>query len=621
MGLNVNNHLIAPQQYAHKRAPQDKNHQRELAFGDLGSVATNVIKTIDTNDLLNYSLLDFASMIGPRSYIDAKRNPYAGVETFLRESFGAVSMCIIPGFVAMGLAGLAGKFNNPTGVKTTLHARPAVVDYLHKDVWTNLDKNNDINGKVNEYVKKCFDGLHVSVGTKADGGSKVVKFLDHAVDASGKNFNGHENKEFGQILTSLQELILHPHVDKEKAEKIAVQLADAVGERSGFSIKLGEKESIATSADHFVRDIVDIGRHILTKYDEKGMSASVKEKLQNNKVDIDKALGKAVETFKGASKFKTVATFAIIGSLCFSFQFINRAITKARTGKSGFVGYSDFGNDDKNSKNKTVKTDNKTAVNTQNSQKPKLAFKGWIDPTITGPYADVGFFRGIYPLTITGRLFAARDPNEFRETLTRDVLGYLNWLVLGSVAAKLMGGYLSKGMLVKGETSEGGNILDKVGKFFKSGLMSHNDISAYVENVKRTGKLTEKAKTMLRPETFDKVAGDSAALSKELLKKLNFNKNISWITGFVWSTAMLGIVLPKYNAYVTEKKRKAQLAAQQNGNVDKLQVSSKNIQVKNEQKTENKPQIIATQNTPQAKAPQMEQTLKDLLNRKKAYAG
>jgi hypothetical protein len=560
MSLIVSKNLIVPEKYTKRQGPQER--QNQTGFGGLGDVATSVIKTVDTNDLINYVLLDTVSMIGPRTIIDGSRNPYAGMETLARESFGAVSMCIMPGFVAMGLASLAGKFNNPTGVKTNLFARNNVVDHLYENSWEKA-KSVGKDQRLDDYIKNALKDLHVDVGNKA---TKMdnVNFLENAIGADGKKLAP------DAIITKMKELITHATPEKTGISTVAKELADAVGESSSFSLKSSAGKNIGTSAEHFVRDVVTLGREVFHKYDLDNMSGELKTKLDKSGIPAKKAMERAIARLKAVSTFKTVATFGLISGLCFSFQFINRAITKAKTGKEGFVGYSDFGADGKKAETqdksiKTNKTENKASASSkQDGKKQQLSFKGgWIDPAITGPYAGAGFFRGVYPLTIMGRLAAARDGNEFRETLVRDVLGYTNWLILGGVTAKLVGDALSGGMLIKGNKAEG--FLDKAGAFFKSEIMSHNDISAYVENLKRQGAdpLIKQAKKILKPEFIEKNIKDTKKIGEALLQSLNHRKEVSWVTGFVWSTAMLGIIVPKYNAYVTEKKRKAQLAEQQ----------------------------------------------------------
>ena len=39
--------------------------------------------------------------------------------------------------------------------------------------------------------------------------------------------------------------------------------------------------------------------------------------------------------------------------------------------------------------------------------------------------------KAVYAFTIASRLMAARDKNELRESLTKDFIGFVNWLILG----------------------------------------------------------------------------------------------------------------------------------------------------------------------------------------------
>ena len=54
--------------------------------GPLDSVITTTLRTFDKNPMVNAVGIDLVAMVGPRTFIDAKkRNKYAGAETFIRE--------------------------------------------------------------------------------------------------------------------------------------------------------------------------------------------------------------------------------------------------------------------------------------------------------------------------------------------------------------------------------------------------------------------------------------------------------------------------------------------------------------------------------------------------------
>ena len=117
-----------------------------------------------------------------------------------------------------------------------------------------------------------------------------------------------------------------------------------------------------------------------------------------------------------------------------------------------------------------------------------------------------------------GRIFASKDSTELRETNTRDYLGFLNWLVLG--------GFVAKGV---------GQILDpKQTNLF---------------NITKEGKgLTHWLKDVSLKSQKEIIA--QGGNIKSNLRKLN----IAQISGIAYSALMLGVLLPKFNIWMTKKK-------------------------------------------------------------------
>ena len=50
-------------------------------------------------EIINVSIIDLATAILPRTWVDAKTNGFAAAETFRRESSGLIVNCLIPGFI------------------------------------------------------------------------------------------------------------------------------------------------------------------------------------------------------------------------------------------------------------------------------------------------------------------------------------------------------------------------------------------------------------------------------------------------------------------------------------------------------------------------------------------
>jgi hypothetical protein len=172
----------------------------------------------------------------------------------------------------------------------------------------------------------------------------------------------------------------------------------------------------------------------------------------------------------------------------------------------------------------------------------KLQFKG-MTPTVSQ-------LKLVYGLTIASRLLSARDKDEFRESLTKDTLGFLNLLVLGTMVTKGVARVFDKSLInVSKENSK---------NFFKwlthSSLKTRDEI-LYTE-LKNRGVATIRDGKELPFKELLKLADKS---TKGKIRALN----IAQFAGYLYSGLVLGIGVPKLNIYMTNKseaKRKAKLA-------------------------------------------------------------
>ena len=78
--------------------------------GPLDSAITDTLRTFDKNPMVNAVGIDLVAMVGPRTFIDAKkRNKYAGAETFIREFMSTLTTCLVANYIARGIAHIANK--------------------------------------------------------------------------------------------------------------------------------------------------------------------------------------------------------------------------------------------------------------------------------------------------------------------------------------------------------------------------------------------------------------------------------------------------------------------------------------------------------------------------------
>jgi hypothetical protein len=219
-------------------------------------------------------------------------------------------------------------------------------------------------------------------------------------------------------------------------------------------------------------------------------------------------------------------------------QYINRKITKKRTGSDAFVGNVNYKNDLKK-KNHTGKSSKVKlnvlkflssagivllAAKVMNIKNLKdFADKLEFTSVITGGNA----IKTVYTATLVGRFLAAKDKTELRESVTRDYFGFLNWLVFG--------GFVAKGVA---------NLLDK-----------KRDNLFNISNTDKSG-LTHWLND-LSLKSHSEIAAKGKTFAKNNIWKLN----LAHISGLAYSTLALGVVVPLINILVTKNKYKKKLKA------------------------------------------------------------
>ena len=138
----------------------------------------------------------------------------------------------------------------------------------------------------------------------------------------------------------------------------------------------------------------------------------------------------------------------------------------------------------------------------------------------TGPVSTGNAIKTVYASTIIGRFLASDDNQELRESVVRDYLGFLNWLVLGGFAAKGVAKMLDKNKTALFNINQSG-----------SGIKHWlNDLSL-------------------------KTHAEIAAQGKQFAKKNLWKLNVAHIAGLAYSTIALGFLLPLVNIKMSENKK------------------------------------------------------------------
>lgn len=480
--------------------------------GPIDTPLTQGLAALSTNPMLNASLVDVFAMGLPRTVVEYKeRNKYAGFEMAFREFTGT--------FIACFSAGLFGQMINKTMSK---RIQPNIK--VNKNSWASnntIDVLNEINKSGKNYSKNLFNSLSGLNKNEERAWNKIDWSKIEWYDKEAWNHLKWDNKDFEgvhkkiksekSIIETFDKLIFDKNLSKNDSKNLqnilTERVINALGAESNITIKSGNK-SITSTVQNVLRDSIDMGKNVF--------SANASENV--------------IAKLKKLNKVKTLGALSLSVVLALTNQAINRYITQKRTGSKEFVGNMDYeshiGNNNQLNKKKNLNFNKLLAsagfiamlakvMNIKNAKDffKKLEFAG---PTTSG-----NAIKTVYGALILGRFFASKDNTELRETVVRDYLGFLNWLVLGGFVAKGVGNLLDKDRKDLFNTS-------KEGKGIKHWL---NDVSL---------------------KTHSEIAAQGGKDIKKNLRKLN----IAHISGLVYSALMLGILLPKLNISMTKHKQK-----------------------------------------------------------------
>ena len=182
--------------------------------------------------------------------------------------------------------------------------------------------------------------------------------------------------------------------------------------------------------------------------------------------------------------------------------------------------------------------------------------------SFNGKMPTINQLKGLYGLTIISRIFSTRDKDELRESLTKDTLGYVSWLILGDIVNKLVADGLDKSTINYRANSK------NAGKFkrsFNGSLKTRDEV--LVETLANNGISTTKTENgKVLNKSFNEMVKDldklPEALKKTTKKRLR-TLNIAQVAGYLTASLVLGLGIPNLNIYITntlDKKRKAEQA-------------------------------------------------------------
>ena len=527
---------------------QEKQNPQFKGFGD------SVLRFLATNQAIGANAVDVGFMVAPRTGTDfIERGPNAGFETLRREASGTTNHTLIgvygglSGAVIAALLGLNSQF----GFKVNnLFTAPETLEILAEN------KSNQLKNNLSQldYLKETLSNVKAfnpaSTNADKDGFVKLSKeTIDDVANLIDK---------------SLKDKVEYAKWEKKDASNgLKVITNKIIGDTGAESkITLTSKDGKIISNTNLKSLLEDIFK-VSDSFNSEKIKEAFKEQIKDNK-SIKENL-----YIQKASKFmktRSIMGFLIGSAIGMSIQPLNIYLTKKKTGSDGFVGVEGRSKDN-STQFKLLKLGAGAGFLGLTMATLGTGFKGFMDKmAFKGFWPTINQLKGIYGLTIISRLLAARDKDELRESLTKDFLGYLSWLVLGDFVNKMVAEGLDKSVMNRTK-----DVADKnfFGRVFNSSLKTRDEI--LVETLSKNGIETVKKdgdKTIIKSykeltKELEKLPEQIKNVTKKRLKTLNRAQ----CAGYLFSGLVLGLGIPNLNIYITnklDKKRKAQQAELQN---------------------------------------------------------
>lgn len=510
-----------------------ENKKDNVNFTGAFDAVTMGLRFLDTNQAWGANAVDLASMVIPRTTVDfVNRGPAAGMETGRREASGTINHSLVGVYGTVAGLALATALNNKYGIKAhKLFVDDETLDLLAK-AWDKQVKAGN-NEPVKDYLRDVLSNAETRVG---DDWKKIPQ--DKLEDVVNK---------FTDVLKSKDAPVTISKDLKAYAQSV---ITHATGSENTFRLAENQK---TTSVSNLLDSIYNVSR---TFVNEKVGNAFKESK------DID--TNAYLKSLKRMNLRRSMLGLGIASAVGMSIQPLNIYLTKKKTGSDGFVGVE--GRQKDNSAGfKGMKVAAAgifgggilATIGMRDGVKgllKKIQFRGLV-PTLDQ-------FKFIYGVTIMSRFLAARDKDELREAVVKDVLGFFNWLVLGNFVAKMTANAMDQNLLNYSEKEHGKGFFNKI---IKAPLVSRDEVlhrglhAAGIDSVENGKALPFK---QLLKKLSSKQVGE--AIRKETKGKLRA-LSIAQVAGYLYSGLILGVGIPKLNIYMTnksEEKRKARLAAE-----------------------------------------------------------
>ena len=527
-----------------------------------GAVDTT-LRFLATNQAVGANLVDFSFMVTPRTLNDGiKRGPAAGMETGRREIMGTFNDSCVGLFAAAAGATIAGGLSKK--YQTKVNRMFTAPDTLHI-LAENKSKQFKNNTSQVEYLKTTLRNVkgYNPASVKADN-EGFVKLSEKTINTIADYYNELLDKKIDFFKW------IKNKTDKSRSVLMNEIIADTGAESKYILQSTDGKIKSETTLKSLMNDIFIVS----DSFNGEAVKNAFKEQAAANKTIKENAFIKGLDKFM---RTRTGMGFTIAALIGLSVQPINMYLTKLKTGTDGFVGVEG------RSKDKSVGFAGLKGLSTLAFSSMVLAtlnMKPWqftprrfMDKmSFTGKMPTINQLKGIYGLTIVSRILSSRDKDELREVLTKDTLGFLSWLVLGDIVNRMAAAGSDKSVMNYKKGTENSNYFKKM---FYSSLKTRDEVLVKAladQNV----KLTKEVDGKILNKTFKELMKDLNGIKDEAVKKATKKRlrvlNGAQVAGYLFSGLVLGLGIPNLNIYITnklDKKRKAELAAQAEQNVQK----------------------------------------------------
>ena len=490
------------------------------------------------------TIIDLTAMVAPRTWTDGKNRGFnAGFETGFRESESSANDAAVGLYGVAAGSLIAGAINHKYGVKVNKIFASTDASHVYTAKW---DKNA---GNMDNYIKDIVDNIE--------------GFNPNSPKADAKGYVRIPDDHKQGIIEDLKTIANATpdkmnKVWKETKDNLAGKMLDALGVED--SLKLVHKEAGVEKATSSNAKILMENFYHMTKA------------FKSNKVSSK--TGEFLKDYHKFGNLRTAIGILIAGIFAVGAQPLNVYLSKKRTGTDGFVGVE--GRKKDNSLGfKVLKTASSLGMIgimlatlgalPKNPKKFKDIPKLFLEKNqYKGKNPTINQFKTVFGLAITSRLFTSRDKDEHREVVTKDVLGFFNWLMLGNVFNQLIiHKFQDKGanLLKREPLPKNANWWQKTVNFLNSSIATHSEVAA--KGLKKETGLKSIIKPNGKAMSFNEIfkALPKNGQTRKNLRLLNFAQ----LGGYIYSAVVLGFGIPHLNIYMTnmsDKRKKAKLALQ-----------------------------------------------------------